>query len=215
MRIAVIAGTPIDTQMGVDLLTYAGYQEVLAVPISQSPAEQTLFQTIGYDERYSTLLSQMMQLKEQGYHAVFVYCNSLSGSVDFEALARDTHLKVVTPLQVYQDLAMDYQKLGIISANAQGLAGIEAIMFQENPQLQLLSISMLPLVEAIERQEASSSIATRFNFDAMVAFFEGNKVEGIVIGCTHFPYIMEELTLRTNLSIIDPAKEMIHKLTLP
>ena len=43
MTIAVIAGTPVDTQMGVELLNGKGV-EALGFPISRTPEEQTAFQ---------------------------------------------------------------------------------------------------------------------------------------------------------------------------
>ena len=43
MTIAVIAGTPVDTQMGVELLNGKGV-EALGFPVSRTPEEQTAFQ---------------------------------------------------------------------------------------------------------------------------------------------------------------------------
>ena len=43
MKIAVIAGTPVDTQMGVDLLKRKG-AEGTGFPVSRTPEEQTAFQ---------------------------------------------------------------------------------------------------------------------------------------------------------------------------
>ena len=41
--IAVLAGTPVDTQMGVDVLTEAGLSGT-AFPLSADPRQQTAFQ---------------------------------------------------------------------------------------------------------------------------------------------------------------------------
>ena len=44
--IAVLAGTPVDTQMGADLLQAAGLP-ALAYPLSDNPRQQNLFQITG------------------------------------------------------------------------------------------------------------------------------------------------------------------------
>ena len=41
----------------------------------------------------------------------FVYCNSLSGAVDFPSLAEEIAMRIVTPLEVYRDLAPRYRRL--------------------------------------------------------------------------------------------------------
>ena len=46
MRIAVMAGTPMDTKLGVDLLKKNGFTQTISVPISNNPVEQTTFQSL-------------------------------------------------------------------------------------------------------------------------------------------------------------------------
>lgn len=210
--VAVMAGTPVDTQMGVTLVEEKGYN-TLSLALSNNPAEQTTFQTMDDRERYATVKAHIQQAQQQNAHALFVYCNSLSGSVDFDNLSQELHFPIMTPLHAYQKIATDYHKLGIISANAQGLAGIERVLHQHNPSLRLWSLAMLPLVEAVECQKTPHQIATQFGFDHLVAFFEHNRVEAIVMGCTHFPYIVNELKKRTSLPIIDPARYMLATLS--
>ena len=41
MKIAVMAGTPIDSKLGTGLLNSYGYDDVVLVPISNNPVEQT------------------------------------------------------------------------------------------------------------------------------------------------------------------------------
>lgn len=44
-KIAVIAGTPVDTKMGADFLNSKGLN-AFSYPVSQDPREQLLFQTL-------------------------------------------------------------------------------------------------------------------------------------------------------------------------
>ena len=111
--IAVLAGTPVDTRMGADLLTSAGLP-ALAFPISEDPRRQNLFQISSADEKYAAVLSVLNTAMQQGCRKAFVYCNSLSSSVDFTALAEETGMRIVTPLQVYRSLPSRYHRLGIV-----------------------------------------------------------------------------------------------------
>ncbi|MBR0468381.1 MAG: aspartate/glutamate racemase family protein, partial [Mogibacterium sp.] len=47
----------------------------------------------------------------------------------------------------------------------------------------------------------------------MVKYMESCGAEAIVLGCTHFPYIREELAKLTDLPLIDPADKMYEALT--
>ena len=80
--IAVLAGTPVDTQMGVDFLTGVGLPGI-AFPLSADPREQTAFQISSAAEKQARALAVLKQAMGQGCEKAFVYCNSLSASVDF------------------------------------------------------------------------------------------------------------------------------------
>ena len=94
--IAVLAGTPVDTRMGVDVLSAAGLSGA-SFPISPDPREQTAFQISSPAEKRRTALDILDRAQAQGCRKAFVYCNSLSASVDFDALARQTSLPLIDP----------------------------------------------------------------------------------------------------------------------
>ena len=56
MTIAVIAGTPVDTQMGVELLNGKGV-EALGFPVSRTPEEQTAFQVGSQSAREAAVVN--------------------------------------------------------------------------------------------------------------------------------------------------------------
>ena len=123
--IIVMAGTPVDTQMGMDCLSTQGLPGVFC-PISEDPNQQTAFQISSTEEKIDTVVSLLCAAqREHGCEKAFIYCNSLSGALDFQFVARETGLKIVTPLDVYRLLAPKYHSLAVIAANAQGTAGIE------------------------------------------------------------------------------------------
>lgn len=117
--IAVLAGTPVDTRMGVAYLEERGLPGV-PFPLSRGPREQTAFQHAPAADKRRQALAVLRGAMAQGCRRAFVYCNSLSAAVDFPGLAEETGMRIVTPLDVYRRLALRYRALGVIAANAQG-----------------------------------------------------------------------------------------------
>lgn len=210
--IAVLAGTPVDTRMGVDCLAGAGLSGA-AFPLAEDPRRQTAFQISSPEEKSARVLEVLRAAMDRGCRRAFVYCNSLSSAVDFGPLAAETGLRIVTPLDVYRTLAPRYHRLGLIAANAQGLAGIERTLLGANPALDLLGACMLPAVLSIEQGVDPAELVERHHLPELAEWFSRCGMEALVLGCTHFPYFREALARRTSLPLIDPAEEMIRLLT--
>ena len=212
MKIAVMAGTPIDSQLGEDLLKKYGYKDIVKIPISENPVEQTTFQALDDSEREDIIVEIINKIKEQQCSAIFVYCNSLSSVVDFDRLALENKINIITPMQMYRNLGLEYKYLAVMAANSHGLTGVENNLYLSNPELKVFGLSMLELVKAIEDKNSPDKIVADFDFKNLFNYFEQTKVEAVVLGCTHFPYIKEELEKITKLSIIDVGIFMIESL---
>ena len=212
MKIAVMAGTPIDSKLGESLLNSYGYNDIVLVPISNNPVEQTTFQSLNDSEREKIIVEIIEQLKEKNCEVIFVYCNSLSSVVDFDRLAIEHNIKIVTPMQMYRNLGLEYKYLAVMAANSHGLTGVENNLYVSNPSLRVLGLSMLELVKAIEEENRPEKIVKDFNFEVLFNYFEQTKVEAVVLGCTHFPYIKKELETITKLPIIDVGVFMINSM---
>ena len=207
--VIVMAGTPVDTQMGMDCLAAQGVEGVFC-SISKDPVEQTAFQISSEREKAAVVTALFREAQAaHGCEQAFIYCNSLSGSVDFDAIARETGVAVVTPLDVYRALAPQYRSLAVIAANAQGAAGIERTLLLSNPDLTLRSAGILPVVLAIERGEEPEELVERHRLPELADWFAAQGAEALLLGCTHFPYFKEALSRRTRLPILDPAQEML------
>ena len=210
-QIAVLAGTPVDTQMGVDCLAKAGLTG-LAFPLASDPRQQTAFQISSQEEKTAAVRAVLEEARSRGCEKAFVYCNSLSGAVDFRPLAQEMNIPIVTPLDIYRELAPRFRRLGLIAANAQGLAGIERTLFAANPELDLLGACMLPAVLSIEAGQPPEELVEQHHLPELAEWFRLCGMEALVLGCTHFPYFKDVLAKRTSLPLIDPAEEMIHKI---
>ena len=209
--IAVLAGTPVDTQMGVDVLARKGL-EGLAFPVSRDPREQTAFQISSPAHKEEAVLAILRQAQYQGCEKAFVYCNSLSAAVDFTPLAGATGMRIVTPMDVYRELAGRYHRLGFVAANAQGLSGIERVLLGANPALDLLGAAALPVVLDIEAGKQPETIVETHHLDRLADWFRSCGMEALLLGCTHFPYIKEAFSKVSDLPLIDPAEEMLRLL---
>ena len=212
MKIAVMAGTPIDSQLGEDLLKKYGYKDIVKIPISKKPVEQTTFQALDDSEREDIIVEIINKIKEQQCSAIFVYCNSLSSVVDFDRLALENKINIITPMQMYRNLGLEYKYLAVMAANSHGLTGVENNLYLSNPELKVFGLSMLELVKAIEDKNSPDKIVADFDFKNLFNYFEQTEVEAVVLGCTHFPYIKEELEKITELPIIDVGIFMVNSM---
>lgn len=213
IKAAVVAGTPVDTGMGVDFLNGID-PEITAVPyaFSDRPEGCHLMQLEDEAAKEQRLHRLWDWAEENGTDAIFVYCNSLSGTFDFEAMAEKRGLVVTTPLMVYRTLGAKYKRAAVIAANNQSTAGIEKEFYRSNPHISVPGLGYLALVEAIESGLSPAAIVEQFRLDTLMRFFEQNGADCLILGCTHFPYLKEELSKHTSMPIIDPAELMYEML---
>mgnify|MGYP000935001188 CR=1 FL=1 len=211
-RIGVIAGTPVDTQMGVDFLESKGL-DAIGYQTANSPQAQHELQLFHKDKLHNIVVQIIREAKGKGINSFFVYCNSLSAAVDMDKVSEETDVFIVTPFTAYKELARDYSKVLILAANAQSCAKIESILLDANKGIQMWSISALPLVEEIENKNPEKGIFDRLALAKLLDWAEDIDFDGIILGCTHFPYIMDESSANTTIEIIDPAEKMLERLT--
>ncbi len=210
-RLGIIAGTLVDTQMGVDFFSKKGIKSI-GFPVSNSPEEQSLLQILSPVQLFEMMRQKLKEIKDNKINHVCVYCNSLSAAVDLDKLAREEKINIITPLHIYKEMAAHYHYLGVIAANNQSAAGIERIIQAQNNNCMVVGIGLLPLVLEIERKCSPREIVLELGLDRMVDFFNHLNVEAIVVGCTHFPYVIPQLECMTNIPFIDPAEIMVSKI---
>lgn len=207
MNIAVIAGTPVDTRMGVELLERRG-AEALGFPAARTPEEQTAFQTGSRTRREEAVGAILDRIRAQGMDRVLLYCNSLSSTINAHTLAEARGLRIWTPMDVYGEIARGYRCLGVLAANCQGAAGVERAMVNASPDTVVLGAGVLPLVLGIEAGRDPEALLKECGIPDLLRWFEANRAEAVVLGCTHFPYVREALQKRTALPVLDPSERL-------
>ena len=207
MKIAVVAGTPVDTRMGAGLLKKKGAR-ALGFPVSQTPEEQTIFQTGPQTARERAVGAILDRIRAQGLERVLLYCNSLSATIDARALAEPRGLRIWTPMDVYGEIARTYRRVGVLAANCQGAAGVERAMVNASPEILVLGAANLALVQGVEAGTPPETLVEDCGLETLLRFFEQNGAEAVVLGCTHFPYVKAALQRRTDLPVLDPSERL-------
>ena len=210
--VAVLAGTPVDTQMGAAVLRSHGL-EPFNCPVSRHPLEQAAFQVKSNEEKHAALTRILLHAMDKGCGSAFIYCNSLSGSADFPALSRELGIPIVTPMDAYGMIAGQYHRLGVVAYNGQALAGIDTAMVRANPDILLQPAGIPEVTIDIEAGLSPDEIIRRRHLDKLMSYLEACGCEALVLGCTHFPYLTAALRAYTALPLLDPAEEMVRLLT--
>ena len=208
-KVAVMAGTPVDTKMGADFLAAKDPSlEIVSYPLSPDPITQTVWQFSSDENKRARMVQVFDELEAQGVRHFFIYCNSLSGAFDFDSFAVERGVCIVTPFQVYRSLATRYRSIAFNSANLLGAYGIEKAFRDVKPDLDVIGMAHLAIVRDIEAGLAPEEIIERQGLKSLARFFKEAGAEIWLLGCTHFPYIKEAMQPYSELPLIDPADEM-------
>ena len=223
-KVAVLAGTPVDTAMGVEYIKKKNSETEgqcllpLCDPVSVDCDAQVRFQYSDEDEKHAVMDNIFNAEIAEGVRDFFVYCNSLAGSFDFDTYAvmksldTDEDIRIYTPLQVYRSLGGEYGRIGVLAANNLSAHAIEEALMAANPDIYMIGTGNMAIVRAIEDGLAPEKIVETCGLRYMVKYMEACGAEAIVLGCTHFPYFRDELAALTDLPVIDPADKMFDNL---
>lgn len=224
VKVAVLAGTPVDTAMGVEYIKNKNSETEgqcflpLCDPVSVDCDAQVRFQYSDEDEKRAIMDNVFNAEIAEGVRDFFVYCNSLAGSFDFDTYAvmksldTDESIRIYTPLQVYRNLGGEYGRIGVMAANNLSAHAIEEALMAANPDIYMIGTGNMAIVRAIEDGLAPEKIVETCGLRYMVKYMEACGAEAIVLGCTHFPYFRDELAALTDLPVIDPADKMFDAL---
>ncbi|OWZ84655.1 aspartate/glutamate racemase family protein [Natranaerobius trueperi] len=212
LTIGIIAGTPIDTQMGNEFFKNHGVNTI-GKEIATTPEEATTLQVLHQEQLEQKVVERIETLKEQKkIQSICIFFNSLSTAINSNTISSKTRLNIVTPLGSYHDIATRYNNIGVLGANCQAVKGIEEIIKKVNQGAHVVGTGTLKLVKAIEKKEKPVQIIEDTGIASLLKFYEKSKVDTLILGCTHFPYIKKELTKRTTIKIFDPAEDMLRRI---
>lgn len=214
MKIGVIAGTPVDTRMGGDFVRKNGHFAIERAS-SKSAEEQLVMQNLHATELTEQVLSLCKEMIGEGADGIMIYCNSMTAAIDVEYVRNGIeNYKLVTPFDIYRENAKKYKSTAIIAANGQSLAAIEKIIIEENEKNIPYGASLMPLVVEIEKKTNPHEIVKKLKLDSMIDSFKALGADALILGCTHFPYVLDSLKKITDIPLIEPSYEMLNKLQM-
>ena len=161
-KVAVLAGTPVDTAMGVEYIKNKNSETEgqcllpLSDPVSVDCDAQVRFQYSDEDGKRAVMDNIFDAEIAEGVRDYFVYCNSLSGSFDFDTYAvmksldSGEDIRIYTPLQVYRSLGREYGRIGVMAANNLSAHAIEEALMAANPDIYMIGTGNMAIVRAIE-----------------------------------------------------------------
>jgi glutamate racemase len=213
-NIGIIAATDVDTRFGVEFVEQHGFIGV-GKAISKNPQEQTELQALKKSELTARVIHEITLFSHQ-VDAAIIYCNSLSGAIDLPLVKNSVKIPIITPLDVYRDIAPHHHIVGLLAANCQSLANIEKVMLKYNPHVKVIGFANLQLVEDIEKGISAEDILAEHELGDVCNNLHHRGAEVIILGCTHFTHIYPALKkheqLHKDIQLFEPSKIMLKKI---
>lgn len=203
----IIAGTLFDTELGAEFFAEQGLN-VVSENISKTADAQNNLQYSSPKKLEKITIEKVNNLKKSGADIIIIYCNSLSAVLDTEKISALTKLPIITPLDVYKNLDLkNLDSLAVLAANSQSAAKIENIISKNNQKLQFITAGIMPIINAVEDKIAPAEILSKYGLEKMLISFKEMGADSLLLGCTHLPYLKQEIE---NIfeEIIDPADKL-------
>lgn len=216
MKAGVIAGTIVDAQMGVDLLK-SNNIETIYLPLSQNCVEQSKLQYFSKDKLEDLVINKIEEATKEGSDIIFIYCNSLSCAIDYKKISKEMDIEIITPLETYMNLPKDSKNIAILTANGFSAYTIDKIISESNENKRTISVGNIGIVELIEKGLSPEEVVDKLDIKGFLKYLENIKIEEykidtLILGCTHFQYIKDEIRKNTSLKIINPSDDMVNKI---
>lgn len=216
MKVGVFAGTLVDTKMGADILHKRGIYTI-DFPLARNPQEQTKLQYYSKEKLEEVFTKKAIEGKRDGIEKIFLYCNSLSSVIDYKKISAKVGLEIITPLETYNNLDEKVKNLAILAANGVSAFNVDKLIRQSREDINTITYGNLSIVNSIEEGKSPRQIIEDLNLDGLLKYFESikdkrYKIDSIILACTHFSYLTDELNKITKIKIIDPTEDMIRRL---
>lgn len=207
MKIGIIADTLTDTAMGKAYFEKFGFETVCRA-VKKDSRECFEFFHEPKHLRDEYILGLLREIKAERIGTVAIYANSICGYVDFDEMAKLTDLRIVTPFHAYKEIAKTHKKPCVLAVTSAALLSIENAMVSSNPKLDFFGVCRLKPAELIESGCTPDEVIESCALRELLIFCEAAKFDSIILGCTHFPYLLNRLCEYTDIEIIDPCDIM-------
>jgi glutamate racemase len=205
--VAVIAGTPYDSELGAELLRAEG---LAAVPhaMAGSPDEQDSLQYQDPGALAAAFHGRLGELRARGTELAMLFCNSLSAVVDHD----DAALPVVSPVTVYREMLPRLRSSLVVTGNAYAILGVERIVRRANPRHRMLGVSDPALVRGIEAGDPEAAFDAS-HLPTTLRLAEHLDLDAVVLACTHFTAVLPFVTAACDLPVVDVGTRLVELTT--
>jgi glutamate racemase len=207
LPVAVIAGTPYDSGLGVELLRANGLTAV-ACAMADSPDEQDSLQYEDPDALSAAFHLRLGELRARGSELAMLFCNSMSAVVDHD----DAVLPVVSPVTVYRESLPRLRSSLVVTGNAQAVLGVERTDRRVNPDHRMLGVSDPGLVRGIEAGDPEAAFHTS-HLPTTLLLAERLGLDAVVLACTHFTAVLPHVIAACGLPVIDVGTRLVELTT--
>ena len=155
----------------------------------------------------------------QGAKIVAIACNTVSATALGELRQRHPEtpiLGIISPAaRIVAETCAQGSRIGVIGTKATIASGAYSKeILGLNPGLNVFGQACPALVPLIEEGIIRNHIMDLTIEYYLKPFIEKNRIDTLVLGCTHYPLIRASIEkLYPQLRIIDPSGEMLHSIT--
>lgn len=209
-KFAVIGGTTYDTRLGCHLLKELGV-DAIRKSLKENAIEQNNLQLHQNVEDY--IINEIENLKHQHLIThVVIYCVSISGLINHTKIENLTGVILITAYTSISNRLEKMSKIGVIAANDLSADNFEKHILKFNENCIVLKKTEINIVNDIEHNINPDKIIKKHEIDRFIDNLVKNKVKNLVLGCTHFSYLLDELYQFDKIKILDVKSFIINEL---
>jgi glutamate racemase len=158
-------------------------------------------------------------LVKENVKMIVIACNTVSSICLTDLQQKYPHIPIVGIIsptaEVVSNTCTPENQIGIIGTKVTIKSNVyENLIHDLNPELNLYSTpcpTFVPLIEEGIIQNEIMDLSIQYYLDHFISY---NKIDTLVLGCTHYPLIRKNIEkLYPNLRIINPSAEIIQSIT--
>jgi glutamate racemase len=205
-EVAVIAGTPYDSELGARLLRAEG---VAALPYAtaSSPDEQDSLQDQNPGALGTLFNDLLTDVRRKHVQLAMLFCNSLSSVVDHD----NTVLPVVSPVTVYREVLPQLRSSLVVAGNAHALLGVErTARLTCDGRHRMFGVSEPMLVRGIEHGDPEEAFAAS-RLVGTLHRAQDLGLDAVILACTHFTAIKQMIAASCDMRVIDVGAILVDR----
>jgi glutamate racemase len=145
-------------------------------------------------------------LIKEGVSLIVIACNTISSNIFDDLVKKYSNIKLIGVIDatVNELVNIDFKSLLVIATNMTIKSNTYQKKIKEKTNKSVYSLSTASLVPLIESNDKKNIISELHRYlDSYI-----NKIDTILLGCTHYPIIIKEINEITNnkINIIDSGK---------